>query len=95
LDKNGEKTIRTGEGIVAGNRPYKSEFWTSNGLFNCTYYISGIDFEEADNDEIMDLFVKDGLVEFMKPDHYFSIGEYRDDVGIIAQLTTIEVIIIA
>ena len=77
----GEKTICYGEGILSNGILYLSEYWFVDGISNYTYYFGDVFNENVSDESVMNLLIKDGLVEFYTEKQFYSLRMIKDING--------------
>lgn len=67
------------EGTLEDKRPYRLEVWSSHEVTNVTIFISIIDLENKDEDDIKRLLIKNNIIEVIKDDIYITEVEDSAD----------------
>jgi len=80
-ENSGEKTIWYGEGILSNGILYLSEYWCVDGISNYTYYFGDVFNENVTDERVMNLLIRDGLVEFYTEKQFYSMRLLKDKQG--------------
>lgn len=81
-DDNTVVDIGYGEGQLSDGRPFRIEYWADEGIYTIAYLMSPEGLEEASNEELADLLVREGLLEFCNPaNRFIGVTEMLDDSG--------------
>ena len=63
-----EIDIGWNEGDLSDGRPFRLEYWAISGLSMLTYFFSTKGMENHSQEELIDILVSNGLIEFLVPE---------------------------
>ncbi len=64
--------------MLRDGRQFRLECWATEGITNLTFFLSTVGLEQATNDELRDLLVDEGLIEFVGDYHSVSGAKLVD-----------------
>jgi hypothetical protein len=69
------------EGVLSDGRPFRAECWCQDQVTMLTFFVSTTGLEAASQEELADLLVREGLVQFASGQRYVDSSKWLDDAG--------------
>lgn len=69
------------EGVFRDGRPYRKEFWAQDQLSLLTFFFSSAGLEGLDDNQLGQLLVREGLIQFNSEERYCAGLPLVDDSG--------------